>query len=378
MIVAVVIVAAGCSSDSNESDAGAHSPVRTSELKVLPPPPAPFATRDGQSGWDFLSGSRDRLVMARLEHNRSSSLDEGRMTTVAFNFRRGRWEHLPDSPFKPVALPNGLVAVDIPCSAVGDEEMDCQVRVSTRHWDDRHWQGRRVTSHAVRISIDIGDVEWGAQQLGVRDGWAFFRVDRGSEDGRILKVNVDGDVHTLPTPPPDPSGTVFHNDVMCVAPDGIDSVVKQMTATRESSYGPIRHFDDPVPRPSWQVLPATDPVPIAVPGEFVCGPKGLVFMAPPKTSAWVDDHFVTIASSGTPAPPPHNGLELTTAALADGGFAFMHPGAVWRLRDGHWNDWPVPVQPDSDMLISLTTVGDLVVYHVQLPGTERVEFRVIS
>jgi hypothetical protein len=377
-LVAIVIALAGCSSGARGES---HLPVQTSRVKVLANPPLPGHLPFNAS--HYLIGSPDRLVVARGTRQRTSSLDQAPLAVAAYDFRRTRWSRLPDAPTFPVALPEGLVAVDIPCARRDRSKMDCQVRLSTLRWDDRAWEHQQVTKRAVTVDIEIGDIDWGVQPLGVRNRWAFFRVYR-YRDQRILKVSVDGRVRTLPKAPV-PGTPMFHDDVICVSPGGLDTVARQIavagnppgSGTGPVTFGPVHHLDDRIARPRWDMVPDTDPLTVPGPGEFECGGRGPVFMSPPTTIAWTHDRLVTVAREGTPAPPRHAGLSKTTAPLADGGFAFRDDRSVHRLRDGHWQEWPILTKPGDDQLFELTTVGDLIVYQVLIYNTDRTELRVI-
>jgi len=357
--------------------------VRTTKHKVLPPPPAPFATRGRASGWDWLTGSPDRLVMARYRGNNYSSLDQNSMAVAAFDFRSNRWRQLPDSRYVPAALPDGLVAVGIPCERVSEYTMDCQVEVSTLHWDDTRWRHQQVTKQAVRADIDVGDINSGAYLLGVRGDSAYFRAFRG-DDEQLLRVDVDGQVQRLPLVPVPPATDVFHDDETCPAPGGLISVAKQTTVGGDppgtglgtSSYGPIHRLDVRAAKPRWRIVPDTSSLAVPSTGRFVCGAEGLVLMAPPKTSTWAEDRFVTLAPIGTPQPPDPR-PERNTFPLADGELAFADDRAVHWLRGRRWREKPVLTKPGDDQLFDIATVGDLIVYQVLIYDTDRTELRVI-
>lgn len=298
---------------------------------------------------------------------------------AAFDFRRWRWKTLPKPRYDPVALPDGLAAVGLKCGPDQDSNRKCRVEVSTLRWDDKHWRNQVVTKRS----------EWvheggGVDLVGVRGRYAYFQAHREMHQV-FLRVSASGEVRKLPVIPrqaqligvPEtalPSAT-------CVTPRGVDTVWLRYG---KSSFGPgedpnasiepgpIKHLDVRSAKPRWRTVPDTDPLVWPERGGFACVKQGLLLVHPSGTSVWTGEKFATLTDA--PSPPSPVGLTTyaTAKSLADGGLVISEGLYLSRLRNGVWDEPPLP-----DERLPWTTVGNLIVYEATNPTTHTVQLHTI-
>ena len=351
-------------------------PVRTTRLRVIPDPPLRKSTlvSNGYRNYegDRLTGSPNRLVVARAYFPETGTLPT-RLSLAAFDFRTRRWSQLPTARTRPFALPDGLVAVRIPCTPINHETEGCRIEVATLRWGEHRWRRRELPAGPVPMPrSDEVEVNEGVRYIGSRGDDAYVQVYR-DRDERLFRVRVDGRVTRLPTPAPAANHFV---DVICVTSTGL-AAVERHGAIRPDAYGPIRLLDDRKHRPRWRAAPGTAEIPASPTGAIVCGGRGPVSMDGERTATWTGKGWRTVVPTGSPAPPPDGfGLDPRTAPLANGGFAFHNDIDVRWLERRHWHALPPFSKPGGDQLLGMTTVGDLVVYQVGLYRTDRTQLRV--
>ena len=227
-----------------------------------------------------MSGSPDRLVVTHGLEPSGTSSRRAALATAAFDFKQGSWQQLPDAPWVPTALPDGLAGVGLECGAsASDDEggnFPCQVEVATLRWDDKEWHHQQVSNDAVLVH-EGGFI----QPLGARGPWAYFQVAR-EDDAQILRVNADGDVARCRSRRPE-IRTWSGSNVCCASRRvGSTRSGSQPRRTAPAGFhfydsmrpGPVQHLDDEAASPQWQDVADTNPLAWPAPGKFVCGAHG--------------------------------------------------------------------------------------------------------
>ena len=218
--VAGVVLIAGCgtSAPQHSSDGTSHPAVTSTRVTTLPPPPIQIDQSPASVESTSMSGSPDRLVVTHGVEPSGTSSHRADLAVASFDFRSGSWQRLPNAPWVPIALPDGLAGVGLECGSDEDSNAPCQVEVATLRWDDKEWHHQQATEHPVTIH-EGGFIE----PLGARGPWAYFQVSR-ERDRRIIRVNAEGEIRTLPARPVGDLNVNEVKPVLCVAPDGLDTV----------------------------------------------------------------------------------------------------------------------------------------------------------